>query len=79
MILTSVFRLSALIAGCFLGESGRCKVPSLAAVEPAHIVRVDSPGIWITKNRYSEGRSPFSQNSVLQLLACSTKEYCRGH
>jgi len=80
MILTSVFRLSALIAGCFLGESGRRKVPSLAAaVEPAYIVRVDSPGIWITKNRYSDGRSPFSQNSVLQLLACSTKECCRGH
>ncbi|MBB3242509.1 hypothetical protein FHW68_004051 [Pseudomonas sp. Tn43] len=79
MILTSVFRLSALIAGCFLGESGRRKVPSLAAVEPAYIVRVDSPGIWITKNRYSKGRSPFSQNSVLQLFACSTKEYCRGH
>ena len=81
MILTSVFRLSALIAGCFLGESGRRKVPSLAAVavEPEHIVRVDSPGIWITKNRYSKGRSPFSQNSVLQLFACSTKEYCRGH
>ncbi|EJL96349.1 hypothetical protein PMI18_04836 [Pseudomonas sp. GM102] len=80
MILTSVFRLSALIAGCFLGESGQRKVPSLAAaVEPAYIVRVDSPGIWITKNRYSEGRSPFSQNSVLQLLACSTTEYCRGH
>ncbi|MGF6489567.1 hypothetical protein ABH904_003340 [Pseudomonas frederiksbergensis] len=81
MVLTSVFRLFALIAGCFLGESGRRKVPSLAAVafEPEPIVRVDSPGIWITKNRYSEGRSPFSQNSVLQLLACSTTEYCRGH
>lgn len=80
MVLASVFRLFALIAGCFLGESGRRKVPPLAdvAVEPVHIVRVDSSGIWITKNRYS-GRSLFSQNSVLQRLACSTKEYCRGH
>ena len=81
MILASVFRLFALIAGCFLGESGRRTVPSLAAVafEPEPVARVDSSGIWITKNRYSEGRSLFRQNSVLQLLACSTKEYCRGH
>ncbi|WP_454876770.1 hypothetical protein [Pseudomonas farris] len=81
MILASIFRLFALIAGCFLGESGRRKVPSLAAVafEPEPIARLDSSGIWITKNRYSEGRSLFRQNSVLQLLACSTTEYCRGH
>lgn len=81
MVLASIFRLFALIAGCFLGESGRRKVPSLAAVafEPEHLVRVDSSGIWITKNRYSEGRSLFRQNSVLHLFACSTTEYCRGH
>ena len=53
MVLASIFRLFALIAGCFLGESGRHKVPSLAAVafEPEPIVRLDSSGIWITKNR----------------------------
>lgn len=81
MVLASIFRLFTLIAGCFLGESGRRKVPSLAAVavEPEHIVRVDSSGIWITKNRCSKGRSLFSQTSVLHLLACSTTEYCRGH
>lgn len=57
MVLASVFRLFALIAGCFLGESGRRKVPSLAdvAVEPVHIARVDNSGIWITKNRFSAG------------------------
>ncbi|EJM62778.1 hypothetical protein PMI30_04462 [Pseudomonas sp. GM50] len=81
MVLASIFRLFTLIAGCFLGESGRRKVPSLAAVavEPVPVARVDNSGIWITKHRYSEGRSLFRQNSVLQLLACSTKEYCRGH
>lgn len=81
MVLASIFRLFTLIAGCFLGESGRRKVPSLAAVavELEHVVRVDSSGIWITKNRCSEGRSLFSQTSVLHLLACSTTQYCRGH
>lgn len=81
MVLASIFRLFTLIAGCFLGESGRRKVPSLAAVavELEHIVRVDSSGIWITKNRCGEGHSLFSQTSVLHLLACSTTEYCRGH
>lgn len=81
MVLASAFRLCALIAGCFFGESGRRTVPSLAAVafKPEPIVRVDSPGIWITKNRFSEGRSLFSQTSVLHLFACSTTEYCRGH
>lgn len=81
MVLASIFRLCALIAGCFLGESGRQTVPSLAAiaVDPVPIARVDNSGIWITKNRFSEGRSLFSQTSVLHLFAGSTTEYCRGH
>jgi hypothetical protein len=80
MILASAFRLYALVAGCFLGESGRRTVPSLAAiaVESGHIDQGDSSGIWITKT-VLEGRSPLSQTSVLHLLARSTKEYCRGH
>lgn len=79
MVLASVFRFCVLSAGFFSGESRR-KVPSLAAmaVEPGPVALVGSPGHRITKNRFSEGRSLFSQTSVLHPLVCSTEEYCRG-
>lgn len=81
MVLTSVFRLCTQITGCFLGESGRRTVPSLAAiaVESGPVALLGNPGIWITKNRFSEGRSLCSQASVLDPLVRRTKECCRGH
>jgi hypothetical protein len=81
MILASVFRFCVLIAGCFVGESGRRKVPSLAviAVEPAPVALLGSSGIWITKNRYSKDCSLLGQTRVLLRFACSTEGYCRGH
>jgi hypothetical protein len=71
MILASVFRLYALVAGCFLGESGRRTVPSLAAiaVEPGHIGQGDSSGIWITKNRFR--RSLAAQSDQRFAPACA--------
>jgi hypothetical protein len=41
--------------------------------------RVLSPGIWITNDSFSVGRSQVLKTCVLRLLARSTKEYCRSH
>ncbi len=66
MVLASAFRLHALIAGCFLGGSGRQTVPSVAAitVEPGHIAQVGSPSRRVTENRFNEACSQVNPISV---------------
>lgn len=88
MILAGVFLLFGLIASCFLGESRRLTALFIAsvAVEPVRTrqgwqktSRVPNPGIWITNDSFSAGRSQVSQPCVLHLLARSTQQYCQDH
>ncbi|TPG88704.1 hypothetical protein EAH72_32835 [Pseudomonas caspiana] len=68
MILSGVFRLCTFIADYFPGEPSRRTVPSIAA----SFALASNPGNWITKNRFSKGRSLSSQISELRPLVCST-------
>ncbi|TVT84996.1 hypothetical protein FPT12_07970 [Pseudomonas sp. H3(2019)] len=77
MILTSAFRLCALIAGYFWGEPSRLTMPYKAADRKSS--RGLSPGIRITNDSFSAGRSRVSQTRILRLLARSTQQYCQGH
>lgn len=65
MILAGVFRLCTCIADNFPGEPGRPIAASIALA--------GSPGIRITKNRFSKGRSLSRQISELHPLVCRTQ------
>jgi len=66
MILTGVYRRRAVIAGCFLGESGWREVPPITAmvVEPEPAARVGSPGIWIAKSRFRRSLAVHSDQRI---------------
>jgi hypothetical protein len=74
MILAGVFRLCTFIADYFPGEPGWRTVPSIAA----SIALAGSPGIRITENRFSKGRSLSSQISELSPLVCITQGITPG-
>ena len=65
MILSGALRLCTYIADYFPGEPGRPIGASIALA--------GSPGIRITKNRFSKGRSLSSRISELRPLVCSTQ------
>jgi hypothetical protein len=69
MILAGVFRLCTCIADYFPGEPARRTMPSMAA----SIALAGSPGIRITKNRFSKGRSLSRQISELHPLVRRTQ------
>lgn len=91
MILAGVFLLSILIAGYFLGESGRQTVLFIGAAGPVRRAPLDSlsrPDKVVDRissralgpeNSLSEGNLRVSQPRVLPPLVRSTKEYCRDH
>lgn len=65
MILAGAFRLCTFSADDFPGEPGRPIGASIALA--------GSPGIRITKNRFSKGRSLSRQTSEMHPLVCSTQ------